>query len=299
MGSIVLELQRDALDKTVPITDLLRKAFVVSRKLHQSSFQEWIESELNGYQGDFEIPYYREMVGQVKGWDPNLDWVPVIINEPTFMEKISKHHSSRPISEIENLLEQQDSNFTLHAPFSPSQQQVLRKAVNINTEFSLFIDQSAFSRIVDTVRNTVLTWALKLEEDGVLGEGLSFSNAEKETAAQSYYFNINNFFSEVKDTQVQQATGSSSKQNASKTIDLEGLSTLVGHLKKNLDNLGLEKDQKEEVLSDLVTIESQVGSPKPKQNIIRESLKSIRSILEGAGGGAAAQLLIEIVKMLA
>ncbi|CRI65947.1 conserved hypothetical protein [Thiocapsa sp. KS1] len=297
MASIVLELQRDALDRNVPITDLLRKALVVSRKLHQTSFQEWIESELNGYQGDLEIPDYREMVGQVKGWNPYHGWMPVIINEPEIMDMLSRRHSSQSISEIENLIERQESSSTLHMPFPSGQQQVLRQAVNFNTEFSLFIGRSALSRVADAVRNTVLTWALKLEDDGILGEGLSFSNSEKETAAQSNY-NINNFFGEVKDTQVQQATGASNQQHANKTADVEALLALIGLLRGKIDEIDFKGDQKEEILSDLATIESQAGSPKPKQSIIRESLKSIRSILEGAGGGAVAQVLIEIGKIL-
>lgn len=297
MASIVLELQRDALDRNVPITDLLRKALVVSRKLHQTNLQEWIESELNGYQGDLEIPDYREMVGQVKGWNPYHGWMPVIINEPEIMDTISRRHSSQSISEIENLIERQSSNSTLHMPFPSGQQQVLREAVDFDTEFSLFIGQSALSRIVDAVRNTVLMWALKLEEDGVLGEGLSFSNSEKEAAAHSNY-NINNFFGEVRDTQVQQATGESNQQYANKTADTEALLAIIKLLRDRMDELGLEEDQKEEVRADLATIESQAGSPKPKQSIIRESLKSVRSILEGAGGGAVAQVLIELGKLL-
>lgn len=297
MASIVLELQRDALDRSVPITDLLRKALVVARKLHQSSFQDWIQSELSGYQGDLEIPDYREMVGQVKGWNPHHGWMPVIINEPEIMEMISKRRSGQSISEIENLLERQDSNSTLHMPFSPGHQQVLRETVDFNTEFSLFIGHSSLSRIVDSVRNTILTWALQLEEDGILGESLSFSTSEKEAAAQSNY-NINNFFGDVKDLQLQQAMGHSSRQHITTTMDLKAIQSLINSLKEKLDGLGLEQARKNEVASDLATIESQLDSPKPKQTIIKESLRSIRSILEGATGGAVAQLLIEIGKLL-
>lgn len=297
MASIVLELQSDALDRNVSITDLLRKALVVSRKLRQKDFQEWIESELNGYEGDLQIPDYREIVGQVKGWNRYHGWQQVIFNKPEIMDIISRHRSGQSIAEIEDLIERHDSSSTLHRPFPPGQQQVLRDAVNFYTEFSLFIDRSALSRVVDSVRNAVLSWALTLEEDGILGEGLSFSNSEKEAAAQSSY-NINNFFGEVKDTQVQQATGTSNQQYTNKNVDVEALSGLISLVKDRIEEIDFIGDQKDEVLSDLATIESQASSPKPKQSIIRESLKSIRSILEGASGSVVAQVLLEIGKLL-
>jgi len=47
--SLVLELQKEALDQRVSVSHLLRKALVVVRKLKLSEFQNWIEIELNGY----------------------------------------------------------------------------------------------------------------------------------------------------------------------------------------------------------------------------------------------------------
>jgi hypothetical protein len=49
MTSLVEELQRDALDSSVSVLDLLRKALVVATKLNIDEFKEWIELELKGY----------------------------------------------------------------------------------------------------------------------------------------------------------------------------------------------------------------------------------------------------------
>ena len=51
MSSLVLELQRDAIDPSVSPLNLLRKALIVARKLGIVEFQQWIELELNGYNG--------------------------------------------------------------------------------------------------------------------------------------------------------------------------------------------------------------------------------------------------------
>jgi hypothetical protein len=47
MSSVIVELQREALDRNVHVSDLLRKALVVARNLALTEFQSWIELELN------------------------------------------------------------------------------------------------------------------------------------------------------------------------------------------------------------------------------------------------------------
>jgi hypothetical protein len=70
MGSVVRELQQDALNRDVEISDLLRKALVVARKLGLDDFQAWINNELNGYAKGEEVPEYRQISGQARAWNP-------------------------------------------------------------------------------------------------------------------------------------------------------------------------------------------------------------------------------------
>ena len=57
MEGIVYELEREALDENVSVESLLRKAYLVARKLKLSDFEEWINNEQNGYHG--EVLDYR------------------------------------------------------------------------------------------------------------------------------------------------------------------------------------------------------------------------------------------------
>lgn len=84
MNSVVVDLQREALDRNVRVPDLLRKALVISRKLNLHEFQNWIEKELNGYGQKDEVPDYREVSGQVRGWNPYRGWIPVIFQDPKY-----------------------------------------------------------------------------------------------------------------------------------------------------------------------------------------------------------------------
>jgi len=221
----------------------------------------------------------------------------LIVNDVNFEKKISKRYCGDSISEIENLLGKRDRGLTFSMPLQPELQQLLREAVNFDTEFSLFVQENSLSRIVDAVRNTVLNWTIKLKEDGILGEGLTFSSSEKAAAAQAQY-NVNTFFGDVVGSQIQQATKHSVQTITEKTLDFKALENIVHTLREQLDSFGLDQESKTEVASDLSTIESQLGSPRPKTTIIRESLKSIRSVLEAAGGNVVAQVLIKLGSLL-
>jgi len=98
MASVVLDLQNEALDKTLGVSDLLRKSLVVARKLGLSDFQSWIERELNGYGEDDETPEYREVCGQIRGWDPYRGWIPLIFEDPEMAEKLSRRKTSQSIA---------------------------------------------------------------------------------------------------------------------------------------------------------------------------------------------------------
>lgn len=49
MEGIVLELQREALSSNGDILSLLRKAYIIARKLDLKDFEKWVSCELNGY----------------------------------------------------------------------------------------------------------------------------------------------------------------------------------------------------------------------------------------------------------
>ena len=65
---IVIELQREALDENISIESLMRKAYLVAKKLGLKEFEKWINQEQNGY--DEQIPEYRNIVGEIKAWNP-------------------------------------------------------------------------------------------------------------------------------------------------------------------------------------------------------------------------------------
>jgi hypothetical protein len=182
MGSLVLDLQRDALDTSVELLTLLRKSLVVARKLNIQEFQLWIQSELNGYSRESKLPQYRFVYGELKCHNPINGWIPVII-DPKLHEIISKVPIFQPISQLELLLRERQSLTIM----PPGLDNLLRKYDDVPYEMAIHIDQSQVYRFLESVRNIVLEWSLKLEENGIFGEGMTFSPEEKEAAAKYDY----------------------------------------------------------------------------------------------------------------
>lgn len=79
----------------------------------------------------------------------------------------------------------------------------------------------------------------------------------------------------------------------SQSLDLKKLGEFLSLLDDSIPELSLDKDSTNELKSELGTIEAQTKSPKPKINIIKESLLSIRTILEGIAGNVLAAKLLE------
>jgi len=209
-ASVVIELQRDALDRNVPVTDLLRKALVVARKLKITELEVWINKELSGYVDAEDIPDYRMIRGQVKGWNPYHGWQPIVFSDAEIENMLSETQNPQAISEIESLISnKKDSGGTLQMPFPSHVQEKICHAIRHSTEITLIVQRPALVRIVDAVRTIVLNWALKLEEDGILGEGLSFTVSEKEEVSKHSY-NINNFYGSVHGSQIAQGSSHSS-----------------------------------------------------------------------------------------
>jgi len=83
-----------------------------------------------------------------------------------------------------------------------------------DTVYTIMIPQNAISNIIERVKNKILDWAITLEENGILGDGLSFTSEEK-TKAQSEPQIVNyisNFYGAVSDSQVQQGTTNSNQK---------------------------------------------------------------------------------------
>ena len=151
--------------------------------------------------------------------------------------------------------------------------------------------------VLDIVRNNILEWTLKLEEKGIMGNDMTFTSEEKKQASTIIY-NIG----AMNNSQIQQGTINSTQIQTIQSFDKKYFDDFLKELKEHLSKNKLSKESNEIIKSDIKTIESQLKSPRPKKGILKESIISIRSILEGATGSIIGSELIKyfpvMLKML-
>ncbi|MBA2876366.1 AbiTii domain-containing protein [Thermaerobacillus caldiproteolyticus] len=112
MGSLVRDLQKQAMDSSIPITDLLRNAYVVAKKLKIKEFEKWTNLELNGYK-DNNVPDYRIIQGQIKAFNPYYGWIPVFIDNTKLTKALQIGVITQAISEIVTLINTSDETLQM------------------------------------------------------------------------------------------------------------------------------------------------------------------------------------------
>lgn len=200
MESLVHELQRDALDRSIHITDLLRKALLVSKKLKIKDIEEWINNELNGYPGG-STPDYRQVYGELKALNPYRGWIPVMVGKD-LRDIICCQNIFLSVSQIENLSANSEGGSFVYK-FQADQARIIMKLIGEEFETALYIPTHHLIRIIDTTKTKILEFALDLESKGILGEGLIFSKEDQQLAQTITYNTIN--IQNMENSQIQQA----------------------------------------------------------------------------------------------
>lgn len=209
MDGIVLELQHEALAQNGDILSLLRKAYLIARKLHLTDFEQWVNKELNGYDSGDKVPRYRHLRGEVKAWNPYHGWIPVVFSQDY---ELDKYESKDAIANLIDVYQNAD-NHMAQVNFSANINAALNKTAPFETKYALFISANQVFNIMESVRTAILEWSITLEENGIIGEGMQFSKEEKEIAISTPTINnyTTNFFADVTNSQVQQGTENSTQ----------------------------------------------------------------------------------------
>ncbi len=287
MASLVTELQRAALDEKSAVSSLLRKALVVATKLQVSDFESWARSELEGYQDEgVPVPAYRKLNGAPHVWNPYHGYQDLQCGSAKLAETIS----IMPLGASVDALEQgsRSSSGTWIFSYPPDKEHSLMNAMSgVKMKPSLHISESAIRGVLGRVRTIVLQWSLTLEQQGVLGEGMTFTQEER---AQAAAVHIDTFIQGVSGSQIQVNSPGARQQQGMSHEQLVEMRKLVELVEGGLRG-ATDSEEVRELRAEVQTLRAQSESPKPKRSIIRESLSSLRAILEGAAGEVLASNL--------
>src|SRR2546428_7315747 len=104
MSSLVLDSQRHIIESDRPVSDLLRMALVIAKKLELKEVEQWIESELNGYSHTTSVPRYRDVSGEPVALSFGK-WEKIYVGnlDTEILQQISMFHIDYPVDEIESM----------------------------------------------------------------------------------------------------------------------------------------------------------------------------------------------------
>lgn len=182
---------------------MLRRAYVIAKKLKLEKFEDWIKNEQNGYENN-KIPNYRYVKGELKAWNPMRGWIPVVLNNNEIEDTLTKIPMRSPISGIIDLYNAESG--TIISSINAECNQLLSNMCDFNAKYAAHFGKNQLYQIISTVKNNILEWSLILEENKIIGEQLTFTEEEKNIAQETQIINqyVNNFYSNAKDISLQQ-----------------------------------------------------------------------------------------------
>jgi len=277
MAGLIAQLQSEALDPKVAVSDLLRKMKLAAAKLDMDSVAHWVEQEMSGYTE--EPPEYRVFHGHANGWNQYHGWVP-IMGDSEFMNMISTIKLREPLSSIESIIKKDKG--TLVVPLSVEQITMINKYLNYPVPaINVPISQSFLVSIVDKVRTLALDWSIDLERAGITGEGLSFSPQEKTKAQEAPMAitigSIGNLAGNI-------GSGNSSGDISMSVVDIDKVNELDANIRSRIGEFAKEGADTEKILKCLDDLKASTSSQSSPAEV-KSRLSTLRAILQGSASG--------------
>ena len=267
-------------------------------KLNLTDFLQWIESEQSGYKNrdHRELPSYRIVSGETKAFNPYHGWQPVVFHHAPSAKLLSERGVNQPIGQLEEVLRgQKDSILTIN--FGPEAKKSIMEALGIDLDVRFIISPSSVKGILDAVRDKVLDWSLKLEQMGITGEGMSFSETEKQKAnVASTVYHIANVgmignASDNAKIEVDQRVG----------FNIEDIKVLINEINKNIEAVpldGANKTKVTEALNEVCSVLPElVNMPANKAKLIKP-FTSMKNIFENITGNVVAAGIVQMITKL-
>ncbi len=180
MVGLIEEIQRDASTDSVSVAQLLRRMKIAASKLRLVELGEWVGHELGGYPETLGLPEYRRLVGVPCGFSRFHGWrVMALGPDETVNRAFSVCNFSGSIAEVEAMAAKGEDVLLSFPEFLER----MSIQMNLGTEkIGISIGHAKFVAILSAVRDKILDWALALEEAGVTGCGMTFTQEDRSAA---------------------------------------------------------------------------------------------------------------------
>lgn len=289
MSSIVIDLQNEITSSECDVVKILRRAHVIAVKLGLKEFDQWISYELNGYPNQDTCPEYRKVRGVLKAFNPYRGWIPTLIPDAELEKAICEKRVPNSISEIITLCKNAENGLIFE--YSGEQLELFNRMFDfpLPMRYALHVSDASVMDIIEKVKNTILEWTLKLEEEGVLGEGMQFSDEEKQTA-KSMPQTVNNYYGATNVINAPSEGMQIVSGNENVTFSYDKANTAVSEIEEAISQEQLQSEDKDAALEMLSEIRDKITQEK-KPSVIKALLVGLKDFLINAGGGLAAGLI--------
>lgn len=172
--SLFNEIQHDILSN-IELSIILRKAKVLSYRLKNKDFKDWIENELNGYKEVDLLPEYRKIFTVTNGNFANS--FRVLKNVPIPLQNIPKEYHkffseidlNQGIKELESLIDTVDrsDDDCLKSPIPANFLSLLSETIYQHMtciDAWRILPKSFIAQIIETTRNSLLNFILELSD---------------------------------------------------------------------------------------------------------------------------------------
>lgn len=287
-GGLIVEIQAAAIADDIDVASLLRKAKVAASKLKQADASRWIDSELDGYKGQYdELPAYRQLHGILRVKNPYRGLQPFIIDEPDIEELVTRMPVFEGIATLQKVLRNhQEGPLIYNIP--SGHRKILMNSMKIPLEPVLLISPSQFENILNQVTSMILNWSLELEAEGIVGEGMTFKpeDSAKATAVTNNIITQN--VGQIGNNNDNALTHISQRSHGTQNVDQRKLHDFLQQAIP-ASNM-LPEDIREDVKRKLDEVQNS-ESPEQQGGILR----SIKAVLEGASGNLAASGMLQLL----
>lgn len=286
--TLLREIQLAATDSNIDIPTVLRKAKILAARLQSSEFEDWVNRELNGCSDASDLPPYR-IIGapaQAHLRDAFRDWNGAPVMASLLPEKLRWRAEicrlTQPIASIGAMIDQQPKSGQYRIQW-PQEMAVTYGAKGYNRFECLgawqIISVNSLVGVVDTVRNRILEFALKIEaENPEAGEAPP--NTEPVPSEKLQPLVHNTFYGPVGNIAQHSERFS---QAAIIGIPREELGNFTSDLLEHIDELKLDARQRQRADAQIAILRTELAA-EPDQTIVKQAGRTLRNVIEGAVG---------------
>jgi hypothetical protein len=181
---MIKEIQIDFFNSSEQISPILRKIKFAAYMLNLSKLEEWVQCELCGYSTPQDLPSYRKSYGTPLAYHPYHGWILAGgTMDSDFRKALTRVHIWQDIGSIEDMLKQPNQSGTYHYPVPQHILDIANKYSNVQSpKIVSSIPRGTLIGVIENVRDRALNWTIEMLKQGIVGEGYSFNDEEKEKA---------------------------------------------------------------------------------------------------------------------